>query len=62
MRARDGGYWSIQSAVFPENAGSVALHRKAGFREVGRMERIALMRYGPFGGLWRDTIIFQKRL
>lgn len=61
-RARNAGYWSIQSAVFPENAGSIALHRKAGFREVGRMERIALMRYGPFGGLWRDTIIFQKRL
>ncbi|WP_309106417.1 N-acetyltransferase family protein [Arthrobacter sp.] len=60
--ARDLGYWSIQASVFPENAGSIALHHKAGFREVGRMERIALMNHGPFAGQWRDTVIFQKRL
>jgi phosphinothricin acetyltransferase len=60
--ARELGYWSIQASVFPENAASIALHRKAGFREVGRMERIARMSHGPFAGQWRDTIIFQKRL
>ena len=29
------GIWTIQSGIFPENVASVALHRAAGFREVG---------------------------
>jgi phosphinothricin acetyltransferase len=61
-RARTAGYWSIQSAIFPENTASIALHRKAGFREVGRMERIARASHGPFAGRWRDTLVFQLRL
>lgn len=61
-RARTAGYWSIQSAIFPENTASIVLHRKAGFREVGRMERIARASHGPFAGEWRDTLVFQLRL
>jgi L-amino acid N-acyltransferase YncA len=30
------GIWTIQSGVFPENAASLALHQRAGFRRVGR--------------------------
>ena len=29
------GIWTVQSGLFPENAASLALHRKLGFREVG---------------------------
>jgi L-amino acid N-acyltransferase YncA len=29
------GIWTIQSGTFPENGPSLALHRAAGFREVG---------------------------
>lgn len=43
-RARELGYWSIQSSIFPENLPSLALHEKAGFRRIGHRERIAHMK------------------
>ncbi|MGX7681792.1 GNAT family N-acetyltransferase [Jatrophihabitans sp. DSM 45814] len=50
------GIWTIQSGIFPENEASIALHRAAGFREVGRRERI-----GQHNGVWRDVILFERR-
>jgi L-amino acid N-acyltransferase YncA len=55
------GIWTIQSSIFPENEASMRLHAAAGFREVGRRERIALMSYGPYAGTWRDTILVERR-
>ncbi|SFR78387.1 phosphinothricin acetyltransferase [Agromyces sp. CF514] len=55
------GYWTIQSSIFPENLPSLALHERAGFRTVGRRERIARMGYGPHAGSWRDTILIERR-
>mgnify|MGYP000414236700 CR=1 FL=1 len=34
------GFWTLQSGVFPENIASIKLHEKAGFRFLGRRERI----------------------
>jgi L-amino acid N-acyltransferase YncA len=59
--AENAGIWTIQSSIFPENAASLALHDRAGFRQVGTRERIALMTYGPWAGLWRDTILIERR-
>jgi phosphinothricin acetyltransferase len=50
------GFWTLQASVFPENAASVALHRACGFREVGRRERVGLLR-----GRWRDTLLLERR-
>jgi len=50
------GIWSLQAVMFPENAASVALHRRCGFREVGRRERI-----GKLDAVWRDTILLERR-
>ncbi|WP_330461888.1 GNAT family N-acetyltransferase [Streptomyces sp. NBC_00820] len=50
------GVWTIQSGVFPENAGSLALHRKAGFRVIGTRERI-----GRHHGVWRDVVLIERR-
>ncbi|MEV8442379.1 metalloregulator ArsR/SmtB family transcription factor [Actinosynnema sp. NPDC051121] len=51
-----GGLWTLQAVVFPENRASIALHRSAGFRTVGVRERIAVHR-----GVWRDTIMLERR-
>jgi phosphinothricin acetyltransferase len=50
------GIWTLQGAIFPENAASLALVKKCGFREVGRRERI-----GRMNGVWRDTILVERR-
>ncbi|HEU0185011.1 MAG TPA: GNAT family N-acetyltransferase [Blastocatellia bacterium] len=50
------GVWTLQSSVFPENHASVTLHLNYGFREVGRRERIA-----RHHGVWRDTVILERR-
>lgn len=60
--AEAGSVWTVQSTVFPENAGSLALHAAAGFRVVGRRERIARMAHGPLSGEWRDVVLLERRL
>ena len=55
-RSEDSGLWTLQAGIFPENRATVALHRKHGFREVGRRERI-----GKMGGRWRDTLLLERR-
>ena len=55
--ARAAGVWTIQTSVFPENAASLALHARAGFRIVGRRERLAKL-----DGVWRDTLFLELRL
>ncbi|MCL2535778.1 MAG: N-acetyltransferase family protein [Nocardiaceae bacterium] len=54
--ATTDGVWTIQSAIFPENAASLRLHTAVGFRIVGRRERIA-----RHHGRWRDTILIEYR-
>jgi phosphinothricin acetyltransferase len=51
------GVWTVQTSVFPENEASVALHLRAGFRVVGRRERIA-----ELDGVWRDTLLLERRV
>jgi phosphinothricin acetyltransferase len=50
------GIWTLQAGVFPENAASIRLHLRCGFREVGRRERI-----GQLNGSWRDTLLLERR-
>ena len=54
--AEAAGYWTLQAVVFPQNAASVALHERCGFRLVGRRERIAQL-----GGRWQDTLLYERR-
>lgn len=55
------GLWTLQAGIFPENVASLALHRRAGFREVGRRERLGRMPAGPLAGRWRDVILLERR-
>jgi L-amino acid N-acyltransferase YncA len=50
------GFWTIQSGVFPKNLASLALHKKWGFREVGRRERV-----GRHNRVWRDVVLLERR-
>lgn len=50
------GIWTLQAGVFPENAASLALHERCGFRLVGRRERI-----GRLAGVWRDVLLLERR-
>jgi phosphinothricin acetyltransferase len=51
------GFLKLVSRIFPENAASLALHRKVGFREVG-----VYRRHGRLDGEWRDCVIVEKLL
>ena len=50
------GIWTMQSGIFPENAASLALHTRAGFRIIGTRERI-----GRHRGKWRDVVLVERR-
>lgn len=50
------GVWTVQSGIFPENAASLAVHQRAGFRVIGIRERI-----GRHHGVWRDVVLVERR-
>lgn len=54
--AQAAGFWTLQTSIFPENLASLRIHEAAGFRVVGRRERIAQL-----AGVWRDTILLEWR-
>lgn len=54
--SENDGRWTLQAGIFPENAASVALHQRCGFRVVGRRERL-----GAMHGVWRDVLLLERR-
>jgi phosphinothricin acetyltransferase len=48
--------WTLQAGIFPENEASIKIHLNAGFRIVGRREKI-----GKMDGIWRDTLLLERR-
>ncbi|MEU6947768.1 N-acetyltransferase family protein [Streptomyces sp. NPDC046316] len=50
------GIWPLQAGIFPENAASLAVHERAGFRVIGTRERI-----GRHHGVWRDVVLVERR-
>jgi phosphinothricin acetyltransferase len=55
------GIWTLQGGIFPENAASLGMVRKHGFREIGRREKIGKMTHGNLAGTWRDVIFVERR-
>jgi L-amino acid N-acyltransferase YncA len=51
------GIWTIQTSIMAANEASLALHNAAGFRAVGRRERIA-----ERDGRWQDAMLLELRL
>lgn len=54
--SEEAGVWTLQAGIFPENRGSLALHERLGFRQVGRRERL-----GKLKDLWRDVLLLERR-
>lgn len=54
--AEEYGIWTLQSHIFPENKASLTIQQQAGFRIVGRREKIA-----QHAGQWRDTLLLERR-
>ncbi len=50
------GLWTLQAGVLAENASSIALHERCGFRVVGTRERL-----GRLKGAWRDVVLLERR-
>ncbi len=53
--AERAGLWKLLSRVFPENAASRAVCKKAGFREVGIHEK-----HAKLDGVWKDNVIVER--
>lgn len=54
--SEEGGIWTLQAGIFPENRASINLHLGHGFRVVGRRERL-----GKVNGAWRDVVLLERR-
>ena len=56
-RARRAGYYKLTSRVFADNGASRAVHRAAGFDEVGVQRR-----HGRLDGEWKDCVLVERLL
>ncbi len=56
VASEQNGIWTLQAGIFADNAVSIRLHERAGFRVVGRREKI-----GALNGVWRDTVLMERR-
>ena len=54
--SEENGIWTLTAAMFRENEGSIALHEKCGFRQIGYREKI-----GQIFGEWKDNLIYERR-
>jgi phosphinothricin acetyltransferase len=51
------GFWKLSSRIFADNAASIALHERCGFRVVG-----VYRRHGRLHGVWKDCVIVERLL
>ena len=51
-----GGLWTLQTSIFPENRTSISLHHAAGYQTLAVRSRIAQL-----NGVWRDTVLMERR-
>jgi len=56
VESEKNNVWMLQAGIFPENLGSIALHKKNGFRQVGVREKV-----GKMNEVWRDSVLMERR-
>ena len=57
LLAEEEGLWTLQAAIIKENIGSIELHKKCGFREIGIREKLGRMDNGK----WHDVVLVERR-
>jgi L-amino acid N-acyltransferase YncA len=55
--AERAGFYKLTSRVFTTNAASLAVHRAAGFEEIGVQRR-----HGRLDGEWKDCVVVERLL
>ncbi|MBL7960641.1 GNAT family N-acetyltransferase, partial [bacterium] len=50
------GIWTMQAGILKENAASIELHKKCGFKILGVHEKL-----GKLKGIWRDIVLMERR-
>lgn len=56
-QSEESGIWTLYCSIIKENYGSIGMHKKCGFREIGLRERIAKMS----NGTWHDVVLLERR-
>jgi L-amino acid N-acyltransferase YncA len=51
------GYWTLLAGVLAENAASLGLHERVGFRRIGVQRRFGQ----DASGRWRDVVLLERR-
>ena len=51
------GVWTLLAGVLAENAASLALHERSGFRRIGVQQRLGR----DATGRWRDVVLLERR-
>jgi phosphinothricin acetyltransferase len=55
--SESAGYWTLLAGVLAENAASLALHERVGFRRIGVQHRLGQ----DARGRWRDVVLLERR-
>jgi phosphinothricin acetyltransferase len=55
--SEEAGIWTLMAGIAAENAPSLAVHERAGFRRIGVQERVGR---DPIGR-WRDVVLLERR-
>ena len=55
--AEHAGFWTLMAGVLAENAPSLALHERVGFRRIGILRGLGR----DARGRWRDVVLLERR-
>jgi len=51
------GIWTLMAGILADNAASIAVHERAGFRRIGHQARVGR----DARGRWRDVALYERR-
>ena len=57
LASEAAGMWTLLAGILSDNAASLAVHRRVGFREIGVNRRLGR----DADGRWRDVVLMERR-